>query len=304
MKKRKLKIKKNVLLIFIIIIIIGSLTITKILVPSKSKKTNNIKENKVAKKTQPESPNQKKLNQLQNINEKLDFFNYDYLDRYIEYQKNHPEMTIENIIVYVNIGLDKPFYENVKETEYPQTSYMIANKYNSLSNTYVPENLEAISTEYAVAGMKMVNYAKDAFEELAQAAKNEGYTIRAMSTYRSYEYQQQLYNRYAANDGVEAADTYSARAGYSEHQTGLAADVDNGKISYTSFETTEEFKWMQNNAYKYGFILRYPADKVAITGYMPEAWHYRYVGKEIAKVIQDTKMTYEEYYVRYIEKKK
>ncbi len=302
MSKKKLKIKKKVLVIFILVLIIIATGI--ILGLSKTSTKSNQPKEKVSKTTTAENATDKKLKSLNNIDKKLDFFNYDYLERYLNYQKSNSNLSPEEIVVNVNIGLDQPFYENVRETQYPHTSYMIANKYNSLPSTYVPKNLEPISSEFAKTGMQLVNYAREAFEELAQAAKNEGYTIRAMSTYRSYEYQQQLYNRYVASDGQEAADTYSARAGYSEHQTGLAADVDNGKVAYTDFENTEEFTWMQNNAYKYGFILRYPADKVAITGYMPEAWHYRYVGKEIAKTIHDTKMTYEEYYVRYIENKK
>ena len=152
--------------------------------------------------------------------------------------------------------------------------------------------------------MQLVNYAKDAFEEMAKTAKKENLSIIAMSTYRSYEYQINLYNKYVKLDGKEKADTYSGRAGYSEHQTGLAVDVYNGKESYTNFEITEEFKWMQENAYKYGFILRFPKDKTKETGYDYESWHYRYVGKDIANYIHKNKISYEEYYVKYIQNKK
>jgi zinc D-Ala-D-Ala carboxypeptidase len=150
--------------------------------------------------------------------------------------------------------------------------------------------------------MKLVSNAKKAFYELSTAAKKEGYNIIAMSSYRSYQYQVNLYNRYVEQDGKELADTYSARPGSSEHQTGLAVDVYNGKIEYTSFEKTKEYNWMQENAYKYGFILRFPKDKVKQTGYQYESWHYRYVGKDIAKYIHDHNMCLEEYYVQKIEK--
>ena len=93
------------------------------------------------------------------------------------------------------------------------------------------------------------------------------------------------------------ADTYSARAGTSEHQTGLATDVNS--VS-TSFENSSAFKWLEKNSYKYGFILRYPKGKEHITGYMYEPWHYRYVGSEVAKVIKEKNITYEEYYATYI----
>ena len=143
--------------------------------------------------------------------------------------------------------------------------------------------------------MQLVDIAKEAFESMSDDAKKEGMNIIAMSSYRSYDYQVNLYNNYVKTDGKEAADTYSARPGYSEHQTGLAVDVYNLELPYTSFEKTEEFNWMQENAHKYGFILRFPKDKVDITGYQYEAWHYRYVGKEVAKYIHNHNMTLEEY---------
>ena len=149
----------------------------------------------------------------------------------------------------------------------------------------------------------MVDYAKDAFEKLASTAKNEGYNIYAMSTYRSYNYQVGLYNRYVSEDGKESADTYSARPGYSEHQTGLTVDVYNKEKSYTDFDKTKEYTWMQDNAHKFGFILRYPKDKVSETGYTYESWHYRYVGEEIATYIHEHNISFEEYFVRFLENK-
>ena len=137
---------------------------------------------------------------------------------------------------------------------------------------------------------------------MASAAKEQGYTINVSSAYRSYEYQKGLYDNYVEKDGVELADTYSARPGFSEHQTGLVVDIDNGTVDYNNFESTEEFKWMQENAQNYGFILRYPKNKECITGYNYESWHYRYVGKQIATFIKNNNLTYDEYYARYIDK--
>ena len=247
------------------------------------------------------SEEERKKNFLENIDERLSFFKEEYLDRYVAYKEKHPTYKTETVIVDVNMNFDYPFYENTKQADRLNSSDILVNKYHYLPNDYVPKNLTAIKEEYAVCGMKLVDYAKDAFEEMASAAKEEGYTIRAMSSYRSYDYQKNLYNRYVRQDGQQQADTYSARAGYSEHQTGLAVDIDNGKISYTDFENTKEFGWMQEHAHEYGFILRYPKSKVDVTGYQYESWHYRYVGKEIAKRIHETNMTYDEYYVRYVE---
>ena len=131
---------------------------------------------------------------------------------------------------------------------------------------------------------------------MSKKARESNLNIIAMSAYRSYQYQVTLYNNYVKQDGKEEADAYSARPGYSEHQTGLATDVYNQKETYTNFEKTEEFKWMQENAYKFGFILRFPKGKEEETGYQYESWHYRYVGKEAAKYIKENNITFEEYY--------
>ena len=124
------------------------------------------------------------------------------------------------------------------------------------------------------------------------AAKKDGYSLTIVSGFRSYSYQGQLYNNYVARDGKAAADTYSARPGHSEHQTGLAMDINNAS---SSFNNTPEAKWIAENCYKYGFILRYPKGKENITGYMYESWHVRYLGKQLAKEVCDSGLTLEEF---------
>lgn len=301
MKKKKLKPKKRNFLIFIICIslITGSIFYgTTIL--------NNTEKKGISKKRKEieDTKNNTKLKQLKNIDKKLNYFDYNKIDRYLAYQKDNKNLKIEKVITDVNIGIDNPYYTNTKETKYLNESYILVNKYNYLTKNYIPNNLEEINTQYARSGMQLVNYAKEAFELLAKEAKKEGLSIIAMSSYRSYKYQENLYNRYVQSDGKEDADTYSGRPGFSEHQTGLAVDVYNGKEDYTNFEKTEEFKWMQQNAHKYGFILRFPKDKTNETGYQYESWHYRYVGNEIATYIHKNKLCYEEYYVQKIENKK
>jgi len=141
--------------------------------------------------------------------------------------------------------------------------------------------------------------ARAAFEKMAQDARKHGFELVAFSTYRSYEYQQMLYNRYVQRDGKEKADRYSARPGYSEHQTGLAFDI--GEKGREDLWLTEEFgespagKWLAANAHKYGFILRYPKGKEHITGYMYEAWHFRYLGVDLATKVKESGLTLEEY---------
>lgn len=246
----------------------------------------------------------KKLNHLNNIDKNISFFNYKYIDRYIKYKNNNPNLKDIDIITRVNLNLDYPFYENTKLSSKLNKINILVNKYIYLPNDYIPNNLETINTKYALSNKLLVSDARMAFEEMAEDAKKNDYTLRVISAYRSYNYQLELYNKYVATDGIEKADTYSARPGFSEHQTGLVIDIDNAKIEYENFETTEEFKWMQNNAYKYGYILRYPKGKENITGYNYESWHYRYVGKNIAEYLKKNDLTFDEYYIQFIEKEK
>ena len=286
MKKRKIKKGPKIILISLIVFLaIGGLII-------------NQKNQETEEKPKKQTKEEQKIEKLKSI----PYYKKEYQKRYLEYQKENPNLSVENIVTYVNIGIDKPYYTNTKKAVNLNTNLILVNKYNYLTEDYIPENLEPIDIAYARSGMQLVREAKEAFETLSEDAKKEGKNIIAMSSYRSYDYQVNLYDNYVATDGKEAADTYSARAGYSEHQTGLAVDVYNKVLPYTSFEETEEFNWMQENAYKYGFILRFPKDKVNITGYQYESWHYRYVGKEAAKYIHNHDLTLEEYYVKKVEK--
>ena len=281
MKKKKLKTLPKIILILLIIIVIA-LSI----IPSKKEENKN---------------NNQEIKEEKNKYEKISYYKKENKERYIAYEKENPTLTLEQIITYVNIGLDNPYYTNTKPADNLNTNLLLVNKYNYLTEDYVPSNLENISTTYARSGMQLVKEAKEAFETLSENAKKDGMNVIAMSSYRSYDYQVNLYNNYVAQDGKEAADKYSARPGYSEHQTGLAVDVYNLDLPYTSFEETEEFTWMQENAYKYGFILRFPKDKVDITGYQYESWHYRYVGKKVAKEIKDNNLPLEEYIAKKVE---
>ncbi|WP_431028232.1 M15 family metallopeptidase [Lysinibacillus sp. LZ02] len=141
--------------------------------------------------------------------------------------------------------------------------------------------------------------ARAAFEQMAMAAKEVGLELVAFSGFRSYDYQTTLYTNYVNRDGKEAADRYSARPGYSEHQTGLAFDI--GENSRQDLWLTAEFgetpagKWLVDNAHKYGFILRFPEGKEDVTGFMYESWHFRYLGVEAATKVKKSGLTLEEY---------
>ena len=288
MTKRKLnKLNLTILILSIILIIILSIIIINIITKPKL--------------TKEEKLLQKKLEILNHVDQKINYFNYNNIDRYIEYKKKNKKLSNKKIVLYVNINLDKEPYKDAKETTYLYKNYILLNKYNLVSKSYKPKNLVQVSTEYAKENILLTEETKNQFILMAEAAKKENLTLYAISGYRDYTYQENLYNNYYSIDGNKANE-YSSKPGHSEHHTGLAIDISNKTTSYEEFDKTEEFKWMQENAHKYGFILRYPEDKTNETLYQYEPWHYRYVGIKISTYIKKHNISFEEYYVKHIEK--
>ncbi len=286
MKKIIIILSSIVVVIFIILMIFLFNT------NSKNKDIDNVKE-----KVTTEKVKEKEDNEFS----KLSYYKKENLDRYKAYKTSNPDLSIENIVTRVNLNLDKEIYTDTRPSTNLNTNYLLVNKFNYLDSNYIPENLELLDNSYAKSGIYLVKEAKDNIERLIDKAKNDGMNIRVISAYRSYSYQENLYNNYVKNDGVENADTYSARPGYSEHQTGLVVDVTRAFDDFNNFENTNEYNWMLKNAHNYGFILRYPKDKEDVTTYSFEAWHYRYVGVELAQKIKASNLTFDEYYVRYLE---
>ena len=246
----------------------------------------------------------------------LDYFKEENLDRYIKYNfidtKSVYDTTIlkekynyEDTVTFVNAYLDKDYYSNDIPLSKDKASKLdvIVNKYYKLDKDYEPEDLTVINSKFASGTQKLRKEAAGKFEEMASDMLKENLKIYAGSTYRSYSYQEGLYNRYVKKDGFKEAETYSARAGYSEHQLGLAVDIVNGKWNYLS-EGDKEYTWLVNNSYKYGFILRYPHESEYITGYVFEDWHFRYLGIELATKVHESKLTYDEYIARGMLKEK
>ena len=225
------------------------------------------------------------------------YFIYDFLDRYLDYYKNNSNLDYEEIIRRVNSNLDLIFYEDSKPADIEKGMYTLVNKYFYLDENYIPNNLIIADKEYVRDSAKMVDVALNNFMKMADDAKKENLTIKITTGYRSYAFQATLYNNYVKYDGKEKADTYSARPGFSEHQLGYSCDITNiNNVSFEEFYKTPEYEWLKDNAYKYGFIQRYPEGKEYITGFIFESWHYRYVGYDIAKYIYENNITYEEYY--------
>lgn len=226
------------------------------------------------------------------------YFIYSNLERYLKYSEKHDKKT-KDVIKEVNSNLDSDFYTNTKEADTKKGYLMLVNKYYRLSNKYVPSNLVNIDLKYGRT-LQVEKKTYEQFIKMYNAAKKDGLNLYIRSPYRSYMTQSSLYNNYVLNDGKANADTYSARPGYSEHQTGLAIDITTSSTTLGKFENTKESEWLKKNAYKFGFILRYPKGKEYLTGYMYESWHYRYVGESAAKVIYDNDLTFEEYYAYYV----
>ena len=217
----------------------------------------------------------------------------DFQERYVNYQARNPSKSTDEVIRSVNSNIDYKFYTNMKSTKTSEGYLMLVNKFYTVGSGYVPK-LKSVT-----GGGSMEPTAAANFEKMVQAAKKDGIGLWNVSGYRSYSTQKSLYNNYKARDGQTLADTYSARPGSSEHQTGLATDI-NTASSKAHFENTKEYAWLIKNCYKYGFILRYPQGKTYITGYKFEPWHYRYVGVEAATYIHNNNITFEEYHAYFV----
>ena len=208
------------------------------------------------------------------INNKCDEYNKKEKPKYEEKEPINIEPTIDETPVQTSIKEENKI-ENIDGVTYID-GILVVNKTYSLPESFTAPN----SNGYGYCLTCLTDETINAFNEMKADAQSIGLNLYISSGYRSYSYQETLYNNYVNQDGKEEADTYSARPGHSEHQTGLAFDLN---TIDDSFAYTEEGKWVKDNCYKYGLILRYPKGKEDKTGYQYESWHLRYVGKELAQ---------------------
>lgn len=198
-----------------------------------------------------------------------------------------------------------------KEIDTTLGSYQqLINRDYELPSDYYPEDLTEPDVRFSFQGSnekrKLRQEAADALEKLFAKAEEDGHILYGVSGFRSYERQNTIYTQNLSRKGSEHTNLYSAKPGASEHQSGLAIDVSSASASLQlleNFSTTEEGKWLAKNCWKYGYILRYPEDKVKITGYAYEPWHIRYVGKKLAKYLYQNDLCLEEYYGYKVSKK-
>ena len=205
-----------------------------------------------------------------------------------------------------NYGIDVTAYLSSIDPENAAEYLVLANKDTPLGESYLPSDLVELECKTNKAMKLRSDAATALFAMMLDMSASGIDDVFVTSAYRSYAYQDDLFDKYVAGhmaegmseeEAVAAALEYSARPGTSEHQTGLCVDFMTSTMTDLdeSFEDTAAFKWLQENAYKYGFILRYPTDKTDVTGYKYEPWHYRFVGRTAATEIHDSGLCLEEY---------
>ena len=228
----------------------------------------------------------------------LSYAKIKYYDRYVLYSDETGEDE-ETTVLYVNLNMDKDDYSNPIVID-KYNKEVLVNKHRQLSKKYVPADLVDIDEKYASDNtQKGVKDAVNAFIQMSKAAEKQNFGLIINSSYRSYEEQEELCNTYANLYGQDYVNKYVAKPGFSEHQTGFSFDI--GSKSSNVFANSSEYEWIQNNSYKYGFIQRYPKKFENITGFRNESWHYRYVGKDIAKYIYEHNISFEEYYMLFLD---
>ena len=320
-KKKRLKLKKKVYYFgaFIVFLIVGILLGINYYNDYQYKQTNeykllekgySLKDTKTIFAKLSETEQQKLID-----NDKDDkiislleqkYFLEKNLEDYKEYINKNNETDYAKVISIVNVHANHKWYQLELNTNEELEMLMNVNKFYALSETYTPENLKNIDLTYAYdeeGKNKLIDYAYDKFLELWQAANDQGFYLMVTSSYRDYESQKEIYDYRVSTWGERKADETAARPGHSEHQTGLVIDMTSKTEPLAdSFTDSKAYEWLKENAYKYGFIERYPEGKTYLTGYSPESWHWRYVGLEAAKTMHDEDITFDEYYAFYVEK--
>ncbi|MCL1895271.1 MAG: M15 family metallopeptidase [Clostridiales bacterium] len=220
------------------------------------------------------------------------YYDLSRVKRYESFAARMPELPPEDVIWMVDADLDVPPYSETREVADPMSITLLVNKHFYFSNEFTPSDLVSFGDTM------LRDEAAKAMEKMIDEAAGEGHILWAQSGFRSYEVQTSLYEQYSERDGVEEADAYSARPGYSEHQSGLTADLN---TITDAFGETAEGHWAAENCWRFGFVLRYTKENTDITQYKPEPWHLRYIGEEAAEEMHELGfLSFEEYWVKYI----
>lgn len=230
------------------------------------------------------------------------YFIYNNLSKYMEYKKKNKNDTYTHVVSIINTEADVEWLDNEKETDTSKGNLMLVNRLYGLSKDYEPEDIIDVPVSISYSGVKISKSILENIEELIEAGKEAGYTFVLSDGYRSYEAQKKMFESYKNSYGYEEADKNVARPGHSEYQTGISFQiVPYNKVFDKPRESTEHL-WLKDNAYKYGFIFRYPEDKKDITLFDSYTWRLRYVGTDAASIIENEKICFEEYYAYFVDK--
>jgi D-alanyl-D-alanine carboxypeptidase len=232
--------------------------------------------------------------------EEMYFFEADKMERYEAFKEANPGLSSDEIVWRVNSGVDLNFYQNTVKISDLSKKPILINKFHNIDADYTPGNMAFIPGSVQ---MQADADAVKAFARMQEAAAAENIDITVASAYRSFEYENLLYNP-AVSDTREKPENPLARPGFSENQSGLALDLSAGNGRMYDFANTKEAGWVAENAEKYGFILRYPYGMEDITGFKYQPWHIRYVGDDTVKTMQENNIsTLEEYCVKFVDHK-
>ncbi|MFV0396239.1 MAG: D-alanyl-D-alanine carboxypeptidase family protein [Coprobacillaceae bacterium] len=225
----------------------------------------------------------------------LSYYHQDNLEKYKTYKENNPNLSIEDIVTHVNMGIDVPFYSTDPIiVDNPDAIDVLINKVYKLPEDWAPSDLVVVDNN----GQQMRKEAAEAYEDLKESCSDDGFELTAHSAYRSTEYQRQIYDNMVKTYGEDYTNKYSSRPGQSEHTTGLCVDISIDGIAYENIESSSHYDSFKERLEEYGFIVRYPEDKEDLTGYHYESWHIRYLGKDLAKKVNASGLTYDEYVAR------
>ena len=242
----------------------------------------------------------RKYNELYMDFFKEKYFIYSNLDKYLEYKEENDDETNTKIVAIINTEANIDWFENEKETDVSKGVLMLVNRLYGLNKSYKVDDIVDVPIKYAYDGMKLSKKLINDLEDLCDVAYEEGYTFVVAESYRTYKEQKKLYNSYVDNYGQNDADLYVARPGHSEYETGLSFDLMPYNKSYKNPKKSDEYKWLRDNAYKFGFIFRFEEGKEDLTKFDADVWRLRYVGIDAATMIKNEGICFEEYYAYFV----
>lgn len=230
------------------------------------------------------------------------FFLYKNLDKYLDYKKGNKKIENTKIVSIINTEANIEWIDVEKETNILKNELMLVNRLYGLSSDYEPEDIVTVSSQYAYDGVKIREFILNDIKLMIDAAKEEGYTFVLSSGYRSYKEQEKIFNSYKNSYGYEEADKYVARPGHSEYQTGISFDIVPYNKVLNNPKESEEYTWLRENSYKFGFIFRFDENKSYLTQFPGYTWRLRYVGSEAATLMYNENICFEEYYAYFVDK--